>query len=409
MLADGGTSSRAQRGDDRSPLPKKSRRRGHNEGTIVHRSDGRWAAAVTLPSGKRRWLYGKTRAEVAAKLNKALQDAAEDRSWGDARQIVEAYLRWWLEEQAKPTTRASTFRTYRMYVERHIIPAIGNVRLTRLSAQHVQTMLNQKQREGLAPRSVVKIRAILRRALGKAAKQGTVRFNAAQLADPPKVERYDVRPLTAAQVRMFLDGVRDERLSVLFALAVTTGLRQGEALGLRWEDIDLETGALSVRRQLQRIDGRPVLVELKTAAGRRALVLPAFVTAALREHHRRQLEERMAVADISQDHGLVFCRPDGTPLEGSRITHQLQAILKRLGLPHQRFHDLRHGAASLLRAQGADLKLISATLGHSQVAITADLYTHLFSEASADLAVRMDALLGPVRDRLGASADGQES
>jgi integrase len=204
----------------------------------------------------------------------------------------------------------------------------------------------------------------------------------------------EIRPLNPDQARAFLDGIRGNRLEALYSVALALGLRRGEALGLRWEDIDLEVGTLTVRRSLQRVDRALSFVEPKTAKSRRTVALPRFSVAALRTHRLRQLEERIQLAAVYQDQGLVFCRPDGRPLNEAGVTRGLQATLARLGLPRQRFHDLRHGAASLMRAQGADLKLISATLGHSEIGITADLYTHLFPEVSRDLADRVDALMG---------------
>jgi len=384
-----------------TPTPERRRqprKRGAGEGTISERPNGTWAAAVTLPSGKRRWLYAKTRAEVADKLRAALTDAADGVSWGDTRrQTVEQYLRWWLSEQAQQRVRPSTYRAYAIYTNKHIIPSLGRLQLARLSPQHVQRFLNDLSASGLAARTVVQIRAILRRALGQAVKFGLVRWNAAQLVDPPRVEHHEIRPLTPEQARVLLDGIRGDWLEALYSVALAVGLRQGEALGLGWENIDLDGGTLQVTRALQRIDGAPQYVAPKTAKSRRTIALPRFAILALREHRIRQLEERMASADVYQDNGLVFARPDGRPLEGTQVTRQFQRTLVRLGLPRQRFHDLRHGCASLMRAQGADLKVISTTLGHSQIAITADLYTHLFPEVSRDMADRMDAMLGSGR------------
>jgi integrase len=372
----------------------RARKRGAGEGTISARPNGTWAAAVTMADGRRRWLYAKTRAEVAAKLTAALKDAADGRSWGDSRQTVEQYMRWWLSEQAQPKTRPATFTTYKMYVERHILPELGAVRLARLSPQHVQALLNRKSAEGLQPRSVRQIRAILRRALGQALKQGLVHVNAAQLVDPPRVEHHEIRPLTPAQARQFLDGIRGDRNEALYSVALALGLRRGEALGLQWADIDLDAGTLTVRRSLQRVARELRFVEPKTSKSRRTIALPRFAIDALRAHRVRQLEERMRLGDVYQDQGLVFARPDGHALNDAGVTHGLQRTLKRLDLPRQRFHDLRHGAASLMRAQGADLKVISSTLGHSTIGITADLYTHLFPEVSREAADRMDAMLG---------------
>ncbi|HLI27937.1 MAG TPA: site-specific integrase, partial [Chloroflexota bacterium] len=182
------------------------------------------------------------------------------------------------------------------------------------------------------------------------------------------------------------------RLEALYAVALGLGLRQGELLGLQWADVDLARGRLAVRRQLQRVGGQLVLTEPKSARARRTLELPAFVCEALRQHRARQAAERLRAGATWAEHGLVFCSTVGTPLEPRNVVRHYHALLQRAGLPRRPFHTLRHTAASLLLAHGADLRVVQQVLGHAQVALTANLYTHVSPTLLADAAQRLDAV-----------------
>jgi integrase len=176
-------------------------------------------------------------------------------------------------------------------------------------------------------------------------------------------------------------------------LALACGLRQGEALGLQWDDVDLERGSIMVRHTLAQIDGKRVLAEPKTEQSHRTIPLPAIVRASLRAHARRQAEDRERAGECWQPSGFVFTTKRGRPLDAKNVTHRFQAIVKRADLPHQRFHDLRHACASLLLCQGLNLKDVSETLGHSRIAVTVDLYGHMYDERRREIADRMDAIL----------------
>ncbi|MBI2320580.1 MAG: site-specific integrase [Chloroflexi bacterium] len=201
---------------------------------------------------------------------------------------------------------------------------------------------------------------------------------------------------------MFLDAVQGDRLEALYTVALSVDLRQGEALSLRWEDVNLEQRRLSVRYALQRIGGKLQLVEPKTAKSRRTLALPAFAVTALRAHKVRQLEERVRLGAHWRDTGFIFTSSVGTPLEARNVVRQSRAHLQRAGLPRRRFHDLRHSAATLLLAQGEELRNIMELLGHSQSSITGNLYAHVLDAqvldaAKQQLADKMDALLSVSR------------
>jgi integrase len=373
-------------------------RRGHGEGSITQLPDGRWQARVELGwlDGKRRRkaFFGKTRSDAVRKLNRALTEKDRGLPIITDRERVEHFLVRWLEDTVKRSVRPSTYASYASYVHGHLIPGLGRQTLAQLSPQDVQQLLNAKLAAGLSPRSVQFIRAILRRALGQALKWGVVSRNVAALVDPPKVRNREIHPLTPEQVQILLAGIRGERLEALCVTAVATGLRQGELLGLRWQDVDLAQGQLVVRQALQRIDRMPVFVEPKTARSRRTVALPIVAHEVLRSHRAKQLAERLQAGDLWDEWGLVFTTPRGMPLHPSNVTHDFQKVLARLGLPRQRFHDLRHCCASLMLAQGLTLKDVMETLGHSQISLAANLYGHLYAERRQEVARRMDQMLG---------------
>ncbi len=338
-------------------------------------------------------MYGATREEVRRKLALAL-GAQEKGGLSDSRGMtVGEFLDQWLTEVAKPSVRVWTFRGYEVHIRRHLKPALGRLALDRLEPMHVQALLNRKLAEGLSPKSVRYLRGTLRTALNQALRWGLVARNAAALVDGPRVTTYEIRPFDPAEARRFLSAVRGHRLEALYSVALALGLRQGEALGLRWTDIDLELGYLRVNRQLQRVDGKFELVEPKTARSRRTLVVPPTVLMSLRDHRLKQMDEKQGQPGWSNEFDLVFTRADGGPLDGTVISHDFHRILDRAGLPQRRFHDLRHSCASLLLAQGVSARVVMEILGHSQIAITMNTYTHVIPELRKDAAERMDQLL----------------
>jgi integrase len=368
-------------------------RRGNAEGSLYRRKDGRWVAQVSVGNGGRVFRYGKTRAEAATKLTIALKSVQDGLPIPGERQTVGKYLEIWLEESARPSIRPTTYTSYACLVRMHLVPEIGRVPLAKLSPQHVQALMNRKLASGLAPRRVAMIRGVLRTALNQALRWGLVARNVAALVSPPRATQFEVRPLSPEQARTFLNGVRGEPLEALYTVALAVGLRQGEALGLRWEDVDLADGVLHIRHALQRIDGSLRLVEPKSARSRRAIVLPDIVTSALRNHRARQAEQRLLAGSAWEENGYVFTTAIGRPLNDSNVTHMFQRSLARIGLPRQRFHDLRHACASLLLVEGVSPRVVMEILGHSQITLTLNTYSHVMPELQTDAAAKMHALL----------------
>lgn len=366
-------------------------KRGNGEGSIYQRSDGRWVAQVSLETGKKKCIYGRTRADVSKKLPTALKAQQDNLPVPSDRLTVAKFLADWLVT-AKPGLRPRAYDSYEQIVRVHLTPALGKKVLTRLTPGDLQMLLARKSEAGLSAVRVGYIRTVLRVALGCAVKWSLVSRNIAALTDAPRVDETEVIPFTPDEARTFIQAVRGDRLVALYTVALSIGLRQGEALGLRWQDIDLDDGLLNVRFALQRLKGKYEFVEPKTKRSRRSIPLPSFAITALREHRKRQLEERLRAGSEWDDRGLVFATERGRPLDGSNTTRRFQKLVAAAGLPRQRFHDMRHCAASLLLAQGVHPRVVMEILGHSRISLTMDRYTHVTKDLQRDAAGRMDDL-----------------
>lgn len=314
----------------------------------------------------------------------------------DERQTVGQYLASWLEA-AHPTIRPRTWQRYSELLTLHAAPVLGKVTLTKLTAQQVQRLYSAKLAEGLSSTTVHHLHAVLHRALGQAERLGLVARNVCDLVDGPRMAERELHVLNPDQVRHLLLVAEGDRLEALFILAVTSGMREGELLALRWADVDLERGVVRVRATLQRTkDAGYILAAPKTKKSRRQITLATRARDALRTHRARQAEERLklgAAWDGTLD--LVFPNQTGRPMDAMNLTHRhFQPLLVRAGLPRMRFHDLRHTAATLLLGRGVNPKIVSEMLGHASIGITLDIYSHVLPDMQAQAAVEMDAALG---------------
>lgn len=376
-------------------MPK---RRGPGEGSIYQRQDGRWVAEIYVSrdsAGKRRskYFYGATQKEVLGKRTRALSDRQRGLPVDPDRQTVKDFLTRWLADSVKGKNAPRTHESYSGVVNRHIIPAIGHLRLTKLTPQHLQHLYQVKQEEGLT-RAVRLMHAVLHRALDQALRWGLVYRNVADAVDAPRVTRREMQVLSPEQAGQFLDASRGDRLHALYVLAIGCGLRQGELLGLKWADVDWDNSTLQVQRQLQYMNGEFVFSEPKSQKARRTVALPALAVAALKTHKAKQAAERLALGPVWEDNDLVFTSEAGAPLHKSSLRiRSFNPILERAGVPKVRFHDLRHTAATLLLARGVHPKLVQEQLGHSQISLTLDTYSHVLPTMKKDVAAQMDAIL----------------
>jgi integrase len=354
-----------------------------------HPARGLWEARYVGADGRKHSVYAKTRREAQERLRAALTAADNGIRPVESRTTVAALLEGWL-----PTLRLRprTVESYTDTVRRYIVPAIGSVPLAKLEPEHVERMLADLTARGTLSTTTIRYaHTVLRIALGRALKSGRVVRNVAALVDPPAKADHELRPLAAEQVAAFLESVEGDRFEALYVTAIGLGLRQGELLGLRWQDVDLDAGTVSVRYSLS-VTTR-TLAEPKTERSRRSLRLPGVVLAALREHRRVQLAERLAAGSQWEENDYVFATHQGRALIARNVRRGLRRRLAYAGLPMTRFHDLRHAFATMMLEDGEDLAVISKALGHSNLSTTADVYAHLTPAMLERTAARMDAVL----------------
>lgn len=398
-------------------MPK---RRGRGEGTIYRRPDGTWVGQVSIgydpATGKlkRKSFYGKTRKEVADKIAQALQQIKDGTYLEPTQTTLGEWLDKWLTTYKKGKLKPSTYESYKMLIDTHIKPALGNIPLAKLQAHMLQSFYNEKlengradgKKGGLSTRVVRYLHVVIRQALQQAVKEGLLIRNVADATTPPTVKNKQMRPLTEEELLKFFDAAKDDRLFAAYVVAVTTGLRRGELLGLCWDCVDLEKGIITVKRQLLALKQGLVLEETtKSKSGRRSIVLTDDAIRELKAWKKRQAQEKLLLGEAYQDNGLVFCKEDGTPLDPNEFTKRFQRLLERVGLPKVRLHDLRHTHATLLLARGVHPKIVQERLGHSTITMTLDLYSHLVPGLQEAAAATLNGLLSKEKSPAKAQGD----
>lgn len=383
----------------RKSIARNSKKRGNGEGTVYRRKDGLWAAewtAQTFSGPKRKTVYGKTQGEVIQKRKEQVAQERAGFAFDAGKTAVEEYLSGWLEESVKDSIKPGTYENYSQATHKHLIPALGQIKLKNLTPDHVRRLRRSKLEEEYSTRTVRLLIFVLRKALQQAVEDGLVPRNVAQGVRVSQTGKEEIRPLSSGEAKRFLAAASGDRLETLYVLALHTGLRQGELLGLKWEDIDLEARKLSVRRTLVRAKGgRPVFGTPKTAKSRRSIKLTARAVEALEIHRTSQERERTEMGPLWPDNGLVFRSTTGTPLDRHNLcTRSFKRLLENAGIPTEhRFHDLRHTCATILLSKGKHPKYVQALLGHATVAITLDTYSHVLPGMDDGLADAMDDAL----------------
>jgi integrase len=350
---------------------------------------------VEMPNGlrKRKTIYGKEREEVADKLIEALSNRNKGLVFEGDDQTLSAYLDRWLNGPVKGSVKPSTFESYERMISNHIKPALGHRKLKNLAPDHVQYFYQSKLDAGLAPGTVRLMHGILHKALEQAVKWGIVPRNVCKATTPPKPNPEEIHPLNAEQAKQFLEAARGNRLEALYVLAVTAGLRIGELLGLKWEDIDLDGEALHIKRTRSQAKAGPTFTTPKNGKGRSIRQTQRAVEA-LKSHKAAQNVERLKLGDLWENNDLVFCTTAGKPLDFRNVaTASFKPLLEKAGLPNIRFHDLRHTCATLLLSRGHHPKLVQELLGHASVAMTLDRYSHVLPGMGDQTAAAMEAAL----------------
>jgi integrase len=387
-------------------------KRGNGEGSIYpFKRDGvkvgyRGSYTVHTASGpKRRYVSGKTREDVRQKLTKAMAGRDTGLVVDDKNMSFGEFLDAWISDTVRGTVRDSTLWRDKSLIANHIKPALGRIKLKNLNAIHLQGMYRDRldrgisEDKGLSGSTVQKIHHIVHKALGQAVKWDLIPRNPAESVKAPTPSSKEMRPLSADEARTLLRAAKGNRLEALYILAVHTGMRRGELLGLKWDDVDLDTGVprVRVRRTLTRTGGGKGLAlgEPKTKASRRTVRLTPGAVDALRRHRARQAEERLKVGNLYADRGLVFAGESGGLINPSNLRQRsFIPLLRAAGLPQITFHDLRHTCASLLFSKNVHPKFVQELLGHARVAITLDIYSHMLPGMGGEAADAMGDALG---------------
>lgn len=359
----------------------KKKASGNGAGTVYPRKNkgGKitgYLGAYHGPDGKRRTVSAKTKTECREKLRKAMGDADQGLLFDAAGLTLGQYLDKWLPT-IKGTLRQRTWERYEQLVRVHIKPNLGKKKLKDLTRTHVKALYADR-RERVSARTVQYVHVTLHKALKDAVEDSLLPRNVSDGLKPASARRHEIEPLTVEQARTLLDAAKGDRLHALYVLAVHYGLRKGELLGLKWADIDLAAGVMQVRRTMS--DSREEgTIEESTKSGKgRRVELSRTAVEALRGRRKAQMEEQLAAGSKWQDNGLIFATAIGTPITGTNLTNRhFDPLLRRAGLPKIRFHDLRHTCATIRFVKGQHPKRVQELLGHSSVAITLDIYSHL--------------------------------
>ena len=378
-----------------------AKKRANGEGSIRKRSDRRWEGRYTAgrnpETGKPIYknVLGKTQAEVKEKMAKAIEKGKGVDVVRAGKYTLGQWMEVWFENVAQVKVRPSSHATYRGYLDNHIRPNIGNIplnKLTTLDLQgfykkmlgegRVERIKSQNQPKGLSAKTVRNLHQVISSALKLAVRQKLIPTNPADGCALPRLEHREMQTLTADQLNAFFREAKDSGVFEMYYVELATGLRRGELLGLKWEDIDFEHGNLRVKRQIARIDGKVVEAPLKTKNAYRTLPLAEDTIAVLKQQKKK-----------TGSSPWVFPSPTGGPISPDSVLHMLHRVLNRAGLPKVRFHDLRHTFATLALQNGVDIKTVSGMLGHYSAGFTLDTYAHVTTAAQKNAAAQMGQLL----------------
>jgi integrase len=360
-----------------------------------------WSVLIDAPpdpvTGRRRQkrFTARTKREVevlAAQFIASIEN--QGFSEADAKKLtVSEYMEQWLAS-IEPTLRPGSFRRYSEVVNKHIVPIVGRMQLAKLSPLNIQSLYANRLGVGLSATTVALIHNVLHRALKQAVRWELLTRNVTEAVDPPRETTPEYITWNQRQVATFLAVADGDNLAALWRLALLTGMRRGELLGLKWEDIDLTRGVLAVRRTISRGSaGTYTFGAPKTAHGRRSIALPTSAVKSLHRHRTKQLEARLGKGSAYKDQDLVFADALGEPIHPNTLTHQFKQLCARVGVPVIRIHDLRHTSATLMLANGEHPKIVQERLGHADVGMTLNRYSHVTMDMQRTAADRLDYLI----------------
>ena len=377
-----------------------AKKRANGEGNIRKRKDGRWEGRYTAGhdpiTGKQVFknVLGKTQAEVKEKLKKALVEAGQVDFTKSGKYTVGTWMDEWFENVAKIKVRPSSHQTYKGYIDNHIKPNIGNIPLEKLTTMDLQKFYrklltkgrverieSKEQPKGLSAKTVRNINQVISSAMDLAVAQKIITTNPTNACELPKVEHQEMQTIPAEQLQAFLQEAKATGVYEMYYIELATGLRRGELLGLKWQDIDWKSGIIKVRRQVARVNGQIVEAPLKTKNSYRAVTISQQAIEVLKEQKRKTNDQ------------YVFPSPNGGPISPDSVNNMLKRVLERAGIPKVRFHDLRHTFATIALQNGVDIKTVSGMLGHFSAGFTLDTYAHVTTSAQKEAAQTMGNVL----------------
>jgi integrase len=377
------------------------------KGYIQQRTKGSWRIAVDMGkdpvTGKRRQHFETVRGNKGIAQKRMAELMVEVEKGGYVKTpknlTLADYLRTWVRDYVEVNCAPKTIESYRMLIEKHIIPEIGNIHIVGLEPQHLQAFYARKKDAGLGNRTVRYLYSLLAEALGHAVKTGQINRNVAQATEPPRIEHKTVSTLAAKDIEKFLETAKETPHYDLFYLLLHTGLRRGEALAIKWKHVDLGLSSLgvsaylSVVQSMNKVNGKYIIKEPKTSAGKRRVALPASLALVLRQHREAAEALKLSLGTHLTDEDYVFCNIDGTPLDPSTISHSFRKIIIRAGLPPMPLHGLRHSHATLLLQAGIHPRIVMERLGHSSIRVTLDTYSHVVGGLQEAAAQKFDEFL----------------
>ncbi|WP_435243536.1 site-specific integrase [Streptomyces cucumeris] len=371
------------------------KRNPNGAGSIWQRKDGRYEGRVYVPqpdgTRKRKTIYGNTWDECDEKRQELVRRDRQGIPTPSRSAKLSEWLPYWLEEHIRPHRKRTTYIKYEMHVRLYLVPQLGTRRLESLTTANVRRMLKAVTAQASAA-TAKEAHRVLRTALTTACREELISRNVAQLVPAPRVAPRELRPWSLDETLTFLEATRSDPLYPAFVLAVALGLRRGEILGLHWRDVDLDRRTLTVRTQLQR-GGNELYEDITKNRRARTIPIPLMCVAPLRWQRLRQATQRTAAGKDWQDSDYVFTTRSGRPIEPRNLNRSFERIAESAGLPRVRLHDTRHGCASLLFAAGVAPRVVMEILGHSQIAVTMNVYTHVNDDSRREAMGHMDRLL----------------
>jgi len=370
------------------------------KGSIRQRSKGTWQLRYDAPpdgTGRRRFVsktFKGNKKDAERALRELLATIENGGYVASDKETVAQFMVRWLETYAATNTTVRTLHGYRGYVERYINPTIGNIQLQSLTARHIQGLYADLLDRGLSSSTVAQLHRIFKQALSHAVRWGTLTRNSAAATTPPRQQRTTIGMWDIESINQFLDAAHDNRFRDVFQLAVLTGLRRSELTGLQWENVDLVTGNLRIVSTLQRITGYGLVKgQPKTAKSRRSVALAPDAINLMHGIRGRQIEQQLKYGELWLNTGYVFTQENGSPVSPDMISIAFCALVRKTGLPHLTFHGLRHAHATLALTAGINPKIVSERLGHSTIAVTMDVYSHVLPGLQKEAALAVERLL----------------